>query len=953
MVKKPIKALPYGTDIIGYLIEKLLGSFCESDPFSLRRIVVLFPHRRPVLYLREGLKAALKRPFVPPRAFSLEDFVQYLSFHLEERPKRLLRPLDQAWLIYLSAKEAGLTEVGDFDSFFPWGLKLSSLFEEFFEEMVEPVPLPYLEGIPLKAKRLFEALDSIWRNYNALLDRNGFTTPAKRKKELAQKVGLIPDLAVPHFALGFYALTKSEDVLFRRLWEIGTQFIWQAPTPLPPILERWQKEWGAEVEFECNRPSLNPTLRFVEAYDVHSQVSKALGLLRTNCNHTKQALILVEPSLLLPLVEELPEDLEVNITLGYPLEQTPFWGFIEHLLRLIEGYDGRRGYYHKDYLSFIRHPYLRGLNTPGGKPVKGLLYLLERLIVERLGPYFELSEVESLVVSEGETWKGLGYDPKDVIACIDRLHKEVIRPLQEVETLEDLIKGLQGLTEFFYPLLRETDDLWAKTSFSFFQRKVIPFLEGLLIKKEPLQRRFLFQILRHLVSATRIPFEGEPLVDLQIMGLLESRLLQFDRVIFLQLNEGVIPSQRSYDPILPPSLRPVLGLPEREREEQIIWYHFERLVKSSKEVYLLWQNSVASPSEHLETKTSRSRFVERLLWEQEKAMGRLLEDQIERVPLSIPPSHFVKKEGLPKEKERARSVLLSLSQGKGISATLLNTYLECPLQFYYKYVLGLEAPKTIVEEVEGDLLGEVIHKTLEDYFRPFIGKTYDSKRDKDPDLLYRIFLSHLESSPLCRLCPEKRFFLQEAVKYRLREFLENLKGSFSILGLEKELTLKVKLSDCEWKFYGKIDRIDQRENMTMILDYKTGAVKDPPSINSLLECPLPQELDWEALAFIRRKVRDLQLPLYLFLYSGGDKKILLSANAAYVVLSVSQTKEQEKERKLIKSNVESWANWLSESLPMVLGFLLEHILYSDFYFRATDEENCRFCNYEPICHFSW
>lgn len=951
-MKKPIKALAYGTDVIGYLVGELVGAYCQGDPLSLRSIVVLFPHRRPILYLREELRRALKRPFVPPRAFSLGDFVQFLSLHMEERPRRLLGSIDQAWLIYRSAKEARIDEVGDFDSFFPWGLRLSSLFEEFFEEMVEPVSLPYLEGVPLKAKRLFEALDDVWRNYNALLDRNGLTTPAKRKKEVAQRADLVPAEAVPNFAVGFYALTKSEDMLFRGLWERGTQFVWQTPKPLPPLLERWQKKWGAEVEFEPHGPLWEPTFRFVEAYDVHSQVSKALDLLRSSNKTAKQALILLEPSLLLPLVEELPGDLEVNITLGYPLEQTPFWGFIEHVLRLVEGSEGKRGYYHKDFLALVRHPYLRNLNTPGGKPVKGLFYFLERLIVERLGPYFGFSELESLLVSESEALKTLGYDPKDALAFIDLVCNRVFKPLEKVETVTDLIKGLQDISEFLYPLLKETEDLLAKAGYYFLHSKVIPLLDSFLIKEERLNIRFLFRILRYLASYTRIPFEGEPLVDLQVMGLLESRLLKFDRVIFLQLNEGVIPSQRDYDPLLPLSLRPLLGLPEREREEQIVWYHFERLVKSSKEVFLFWQNAVASPSKHLEVKVSRSRFVERLLWEQERVKGHLLEDQIERIPLSIPPCHFVKKEGIPKDKSRVKSVLLSFSQGKGISATLLNTYLECPLKFHYRYILGLEPPKTIVEEVEGDMLGEILHKTLEDYFKPFLGKTYDPERDNHPEILYNVFLKHLSSSALSRLGPEKQFFLQEAVKFRLKEFLDHLKGSFLILELEKEFALKLKLSDCEWKFYGKVDRIDRRVNKTLILDYKTGRVKDPPSIRSLMKYNLPEQLDWEALVSLKREVRDLQLPLYLFLYSGGDKRNLLSTNAAYVVLSVAQSKE-EREKRLIKDNVEAWAHWISETFPMVLSFILKHILCSDFYFRATDEENCQFCDYEPICHFSW
>jgi len=396
-----------------------------------------------------------------------------------------------------------------------------------------------------------------------------------------------------------------------------------------------------------------------------------------------------------------------------------------------------------------------------------------------------------------------------------------------------------------------------------------------------------------------------------------------------------------------------LGLREKEREEEITWYHFQRLVRSADEAYLLWQNQPTASSDGLEGKTQRSRFVERILWEEERRQGRLLEGEIRRATLAIPADHFLPPEGIPKAKDALWLKLRALSGGRGISPTLLNTYLQCPLLFYYRYVLELSPPEEVLEDVEGDILGEVIHRALEDYFQPFLGRTYDPRRDNDPDRLFSLFEAHWDASRLGGLGPERRFFLMEVVRYRFEEFLKGIKGPFRVLLLEEEMALPMRLLGAEWRFFGRIDRLDLRDGFKVVVDYKTGIPRNRRSFVPLWE--VPKDLDYQSLKDLSRKVPDLQLQLYVLLVSQGDEGELRRTTASYLYLSeIGNAMESflRKPQDILKEEAD-WVRWFREGLPGLLEYLLRHMLESPLYWRATDQGTCSFCEYEPGCPFAW
>ncbi len=957
---KPIKVIPYGANLLRTLAEEIVRRFyIPEDPLSLARLTVIFPHRRPALFLKHYLFEILGKGFIPPKTYSIEDFVKELALRVESPPGRQLTLPDRVWLLYRCATDTGTLKANeeDFASFFPWGVRLSQLFEEFFKEMKEPLPLPHPEGVPQRARELLEDLRLLWSAYEEALSRGQMTTPGRRLREVASMIEKLPLQGEGTFIVGFYALTRAEDKILRCLWEKGAEVIWQAPRDLLPLYRRWRDSWGADLDFAGPEGVSRPKIHFIEAYDTHSQITEAVKALGENQGRGFEALVLPDPSSLIPLLYELT-DREVNVTLGYPLERTALWGLLDQLIRLQEGFDPSRGYYHKDYLATIRHPFLKRLLTPSGKEGGIILHLIEERIREVGRPYFHLEEVEDLIDKGTETFLALeGVDLAEARAFLREIHQRIIRPWRGIRTARELALTVEGILSFIFGSPLKAGHPLENEFLYTLQEELLPALKGSLFADEPVSQSLLFSLFRQIVSVTRTPFEGEPLVALQILGLLETRLLKFDRVIVIDLNEGVLPSHEEVDPLLPPSLRPSLGLPEREREEEIVRYHFERLIYSAQEAYLIWQSSTSLSTEGLEGKTSRSRFVERLLWEEELRRGKLLEDEIRKPALTIPPSHFLPKEGIPKDRKRVWTKVFSLSQGKGLSASLLNTYIRCPLKFYYKYILGLEPPVEVLEEVEGDILGQVIHRALEEYFAPFLGRVYDPSRDNDLERLFGLFLKNFNRSPLSVLGPEKRFFIEEVVRYRLERFLQEMRDPFVILALEEEISLRLDFLGTEWNFSGRVDRIDLRKDTKVIVDYKTGRPERRRSFPAMVDFIPPEDLHYEQLREINRKVPDLQLQLYVLLLTKGKSAELGRTTAVYLNLAEGN---REMEFFLIKpqdlareERRRTWIQWSREGFPKLLQYLLRHILESPLYFRATEEEYCRFCEYEPSCHYAW
>lgn len=977
---KQVTVISLRDNFLQKLAEEIVAEhYAPEDPLSLAQVLALLPHRRGIVYLRDYLfqliDAQRRRPFLPPRIVAIEDVVDELAVQLEDPPRRSLSPPDQAWILFDLVKDnplyGGITV--SWDRFFPWGIRLAALLEEIDRELVVPQDIPYPEDVPPEARVLVEGLGEIYTAFDHRLQEEELTTPGKRLRLLAEQIDKTPLAAVSIYLAGFYALTGAEERIFRHLFSRGARIFWHADfEKLPPLYRRWKEDWGLEIRTTGVDNSPLPQFHFYEAYDLHAELLHMQSALPTQVPRPDQcALVLPDPSTLIPALYSLPSTVLVNVSLGYPLERTALASLLEQLMRLQEGRNAGGGYYHQDYLTLMRHPYLRRLPTPSGKEGRIVLHFLEEKMRQYGKPFLtqgELVEVLALSEDPDRDERFLAAENLDIDEAqefVRQLHEHLLKPWEDVQAPRSMAAALRGLVYFlFSPIVERTEsqhDHPLDNEFIYtLESRVIPGLEDALFAEHPMGARLLFSLLREMLRMARTPFEGHPLVGLQVLGLLETRLLSFDQVIVIDVNEDIVPAHEEVNPLLPEPLKVVLGLKGREREEAIVRYHFERLIFSAQEVHLFWQASTKPAAAGLEGKKVRSRFIERLLWQEEKQRGALWEDVVVKAPLRIAGASFLREEGLVKrgrDHQRVKAFLSERSRTYGLSASLLNTYLRCPLRFYYSYLLGLKPSASVPEDIDSAALGEIIHRSLEDYFSPYRKRTYRKAADSDPDRLISIFRGHFTKSAMHRcLSPEKKFFLEYVAAYRLQRYLSQMPGNTFIEALEKEYRLPLPIGPDEFIFYGKVDRIDIREGYRLVLDYKTGWIEHftkthfEKRISSF--CP-SEECDYANLKTLIEVIRDLQLPLYVLLVSSGKEEELEKTLAAYVEL-----RKRGEERYFVPMDKfdavrDPYMIWFKRTLPSLLHYLLTHMIESPYFYPATDVKTCRSCEYESVCRFSY
>ncbi|RUM88981.1 MAG: hypothetical protein DSZ24_02345 [Thermodesulfatator sp.] len=906
---------------------------------DLFRATVVLPTRRAAQFLRYYLLLEAGRPLFPPRLLTLADWVSELAVALEPRP--LAPTAERAWHLFRILKKRPDFEkvTGDFARFLPWGLRFVEVLEEFEKEGVDYRDLLYPpEDLPPEGRRFLSELSEIGRLYQETLREVGLDSPASRLRRVAEGLSRVWEPKGPLYLAGFAALSGAERRLFAQFLSAGAEALFEAdPREIPDFLEEAFQALRIAPEPLLKVRRRLPEMEILSAADVHQECWAVAERLPAKVKTPDEVLVLLPVAAhLLPLLHALPQGLSVNITLGYPVRKSLPATFLLILFELLENRLEDR-YPTALYLALLKHPYTRGLF-----PEAELLSEVEAGLRHKGSPYLGLEEAEELV--------------RDARPLQD-FHRQVLRAFEGVETPRAFAQVIwRVLEKVLAPQkkalseARENPEILARHFLHTLETEILPVFEGVSFSEEPLGILALFRMFREILSGTRAPFEGEPLEGVQVMGLLESRLLSFRQVLVLDANEGALPSPEEIHPLLPEGVRRALGLPPRAREEALERYYFRRLVLASRHLSLFYL-SVTDSSPRLPPKV-RSRYLEALLWEKEQAEGRVFsaeDSPVRSLPLLLKAPEQV--EALPKGEAENREIERLLS-GE-ISATLLETYLDCPARFYFRYLLRLSIPERI-RDYDPAALGTVIHKTLEEYFRPYLGRTYCPSEDNDPLRLERLFLRVLEEEGLAqRLGPEKRFFVEKTARFRLKQYLRRLESlpPFKVLALEKKLS-RVH-PGLGLRFQGKLDRVDAYETGIVILDYKTGGggrSLSPKRLQALLEEDLRISLDAEGLSRLKERLPDLQLLLYLFLWEEAQE-------AAYVNLAEGRMEHLLKplfgrppfgksENSLTPQEI---LELREKIFPRLLSQLVEHLQKAPAFFIPETPPGCRWCDYLYAC----
>lgn len=963
MNRSPITIISWKENFITELGRLLI----EANNGDLSNTTIIVPHNRPARYIRKFFAETdlLPKPCILPEIVSFTDFLNGLIPQIREDIPYKAGKLDQVGLLFeiieqLRSSGHGLASKLPYKrlNFFPWGIRLSSLLEELLRQGIKPRKLDMLRGEVLDwAAALLEELGTIYDIYVAELEKRNWTTSGLDCRLLSENLETVsPKIEGRNlYMAGFYALSGIEEEFFKYLWENhGLDIIWHSDPALSEgqkghfaVSEhrKWIDNWGAEtvcIPSETDSSQL-PELKFYEGFDRHSQLAELEKVL-LETDHTDSGIVLPDTGLLLPVMHHLPE-LDVNISMGYPLERSALNGLLEAILKLQENRNGDK-YYWKDVTAIIRHPYLKMLELDGDQPLRIIFHQWESRMREGT-PY---TSIEDFVPVYSDGNENIVKDPEGTEELRCEIIQACIHNFKDIKSLTGLSESLQFLSEI---LRKRGGTLWQRyllDSECLFRlmNEVIPELKQSSISNEDFSQSIVFSIFRQLISMQRVSFEPDPISGMQILGMLESRLLCFERTFILDAVDEQLPGSDPNDPLLPDNMRFLLDLPDAKERESVSAYNFYSLIMGSKECHIFYQCGVQPGV--LDARSMRSRFVEQLIWELEKNSGRLIKpsDDFPLKAISFPVSPI---QTVPPQIEKGpvRDKLHQRLTSKGLSPSAVDTYISCPKLFYYRYLSGIREPATV--DVDGDRagFGELVHNILKDTLTPFTGREINTG-DINPEAVGDLFIERLMMDSLYINLPyDSKKSLERAGRHRIETYISNINRT-RIEAIEHDAAYDIDMEGMSIRINGRIDRVDFRSDRRIILDYKTGNLKKPSlafweneeiwdavSDNDIDSCPE------DFLEKLYNSAGSLQLALYLIMDHKSSG--IIPYDAALVELVESGTEKSLFGKKMTE---EERDKIITEKIPSLVKFIVSHILNGDS-FKPITSRQCEWCCYRNAC----
>ncbi len=951
-------------------LEKTVKHLYEKYGDDISELCIVLPNRRAGLFLKTHFANNLKKTFWSPEIFATEDFVALLA-ELEIADATTL-----LFELYETVKNVNKDQDESFDDFSKWGQILLSDLNEIDSYLIDAKQLfgnlndiKELEAWSLNKEEELSDFQkqylSFWRSLGAYyFDFSGrLLNKHQAYQGLAYKIvaSTVEERVNKHpwkkiiFA-GFNALNKAEEQIIEKLVDIGkAEIIWDTDSyyindtrqEAGKFIRKYdhyrnfKKSRDRNIVFEENLLSTEKkNITIIGAAKNVAQAKVAGNLVtefqKQNASLQNTALVLADENLLFPVLHSLPENIEdINVTMGYPLKNTPIAGYFElvfnlHLnaIKLSQGKE-RYSFYHKDLLKLLSHPCTNILISDKihHHSVKALI----KAIQDRNIVFAAFSNLEK-ICSEKQSgaleilkpmfkhWQ----TPGDAIACV----------LYLIDTLKNAIIT-QGAESHKNKANLELEYLFAFT-------KIINRIQSLMIDYPGsiCDLKTLQNILKQIVKGTTLPFYGEPLMGLQVMGMLETRTLDFENIILLSCNEDILPSGKTMNTFIPFELKRYFGLPTYNDKETIFAYHFYRLLQRAKNIFLLYNTE----SDALGS-GEKSRFLTQLIHELPKVNKQVvIEEKLVNIPVDVDNTGNI----INIQKTRTIIEKLKEKATKGFSPSLLNTYRNCTLQFYFQAIAGLREAEEVEETIGADTLGNAIHEVLEILYQPFIGKKVnatDIKEIKKLVEVHTISVFEKEYSKTEISYGKNLLTIKVALKF-INNFLDSEIKRFNtwekagkpvmIKALEQQLESTLTIGNQIVKLHGKADRIDAVGSLIRIIDYKTGIAEDK-------ELKLEE---WNNIQKDSTFAKSFQLLMYAWMYQKMNPSI--QDNMVSGIITFRELSAGLKTVKINKNDL------LNASILKEFEEQLENILVELFdpaieFIQTTDIDNCEYCAFKGIC----
>ena len=843
-----------------------MRSFLEDVVFevsqkytSLEDLIFVLPSKRAGTFLRNTIAATVQKTVFAPQIFSVEEFIEKISgLAYASNTQQLF----QLYATYLKNTE---TEKDNFFTFSKWGQTLLQDFNEIDRYLIDAKKLfsnlaaiQEINHWSVQSEQtqmmqdylaFWNNLDQLYFDFNAALLEQGEGHQGLVYRHAHEQLSnyLSSTNSKTHVFIGFNALNTAETQIIQAIlknsnaaiyWDTDSHFIDDPIHDAGFFIRKHLKTWNHFKEHPIKGVQTNYSSRKnIQITGVPKNVSQAkyVGKLLHDLKEKnpesikKTALILGDEGLLNPMLNSIPKEIDaVNITMGYPLNKTPlanlFIDFIELYL-----YREKRGWFYQNIISFLSHPYIAELlqkeNPQDDQDLitairqHNYTYItIPRIKAVTTDPSLDLLFFEHQLTPE-----------QFVKHCLKIIEELKLRFLVSNNTL-----GLEYLYRF-HTLFNQILDLVQKHTF--------------ISDLKALQSLF-----KELLSSETVDFQGDPLDGLQIMGMLESRNLDFETVIITSVNEGILPSGKSNNSFIPFDLKAALGLPTYKEKDAVYTYHFYRLLQRAKNVYIIY-NTEPDVLEGRE----KSRLIAQLLTDPIRK-----DDIIEKVVAPAIEPSTQKLECI--KKDAALMTLIINHAKKGFSPTSLSNYIRNPIDFYKRNLLKIDNVLEVEETVAANTFGTIVHDTLEELYTPFMGE-YLSKeglilaKSKINHQVEKQFAKSYMNSDIIhgKNLIAKHVIVRYIESYLDQEITEVKNHQIKIIGLEAKLDVILNIPEVDFQVVlkGKLDRIDEKDGAIRIIDYKTGKV----------ESKHVELVDWEEITTDYDFSKAFQLLCYALMYN--------------------------------------------------------------------------------------
>jgi ATP-dependent helicase/nuclease subunit B len=908
--------------------------------------LVIFPGKRPSYFLRKVLAGREKSGFIPPVILSMDEFIDHVHDESLKLGGRKLEAIDAISILYsLHAASPEHLGRGSFlapDTFFPVGMKLYNDLEEL---CIERVPLKRVkeidsiagENIPEPTAKRLQSVSYFYETLYKRIQEGHLSTRSSRYRAVSENIDRLNLGRFKRVILaGFFALTASEKRIFKSLMERGnTSFIFQEGEGM------MKKLLDLGIPTPSGFAAPEPEIHCYKSPDSHGQVFGVSTLLKSKMDQKERidqntAIILPSSETLLPLFHQALSLLDpgnYNISLGYPLPRTPLFGFFNNLMEVVISMDGDRLYI-PCYLEFVLHPYTKNIYFEGRADITRILFhAIEKTLTEkRTRKFLSLSELENdeailHSIEERVLRVERGITLKMMREHLKAIHAHTIRKVLSFRDVGDFARKLKEVVEYIYR--SSTGRLHP-----FFYPYSDAFIARLDILSKSLMKEVQFQevgsyftLFKKYVATSYTPFAGTPLRGVQVLGFLETRNLKFENVLFLDANEGIFPDTTREDSFFPFKARRILGLPTYLDREEIMFYTFDTLIRGAKQCHLFYVEN---------GEKERSRFVEKFLWERQKKEGeRDGKRYVKTVQYAVS-----LREKEPRPIDKTEEVIRFLKE-YSFSASSLNTYLHCPLRFYYEYVLGLREREVLSEEFEKEEIGSFVHLVLCDYFKGKTGSVLTEKgmNFKEFEKVLRMrFEEQYGKDPAGEV-----YLFRNQVESHLEDFIRNYQVPklracrTKIMALEQRIDVKKD----SFKLGARLDRVEKRGERTAIIDYKTSANKNYLTIHT-------DKLDLKNRDSWSGAIPTLQLPFYHIVYSHLTGEKPETIDCLFLLLGRTRI-DSDIEVPLFKSEAE-FKERFGDLTQVIFSLLRELVNPDQPFLPAIDPKNhCDRCAYGYLC----